>query len=249
MTLACACRSTLGCRSLGRRSVVGMTLVEVLVAMAIMAFIAIAMYSAIDSMRISRSGVERITDRYREGRLAIGHMTRELASAYLSAQKPIDESYWVKRTLFKGDRGSPASRVDFNSFSNRRLTEGSRESDQLELSYFGGEDPDKDHVIDLLRRSNAMLDDRPEKGGRVDVLATDIDLFDLSYLDPLTARWVDEWDSTSVVGERGRLPRQIKIVLVLNGGERGGDSDSRKKIRFVTKVSPMIRDPLTFALK
>jgi len=226
-----------------------MTLVEVVIAMAIMAFIAIGMYSAIDSMRRSRLGVERITDRYREGRLAMGHMTRELASAYLSEHKPIDQSLWVKHTLFKGENGSPASRLDFNSFSNRRLTEGSRESDQLELSYFGGEDPDRDHVMDLLRRSSPVLDDRPERGGRVDVLATDIDLFDLSYLDPLTARWVDEWDSTSVVGERGRLPRQVKIVLVLNGGERDATSDSRKKIRFITKVSPMIRDPLTFALK
>jgi general secretion pathway protein J len=227
----------------------GMTLVEVLVAMVILAFITVAMYSAIDGMRRSRMGVERITDRYREARMAMARMTRELSSAYLSEHKPIDESLWVKRTAFKGDSGSPTDRVDFNSFSNRRLKQDSREADQVELSYFGGEDPEKDNVIDLLRRSSSELDDAPEKGGRVDVMATDIDLFDLEYLDPLTGNWVDDWNSTSVVGEKGRLPRQIKIVLVLNGGSRASDGESQRKIRLVTKVSPMLRDPLTFALK
>lgn len=233
-----------------RRSVTrGMTLVEVLVAMVVLAFISMAMYGAIDGMRRSRSGVERITDRYREGRMAMARMTREITSAYLSEHKPIDESLWVKRTIFKGDSSSPADRLDFNSFANRRLKTETRESDQLELTYFGAEDPENEQVIDLLRRSSTFLDEDPDKGGRVDVMASDIDLFDLEYLDPLTGRWHDEWDSSSVVGEKGRLPRQVKIVLVLNGGSRRSDEDSRSKIRLVTKVSLMLKDPLTFALK
>jgi general secretion pathway protein J len=226
-----------------------MTLVEVLVAMVVLAFISVAMYSAIDGMRRSRAGVERITDRYREGRMAMARMTRELTSAYLSEHKPIDASLWVRKSIFKADNGSPADRIDFNSFSNRRLKEEARESDQVEISYFGSEDPDNDQVIDLVRRSSTQIDENPEKGGRVDVMASDIDLFDLEYLDPMTGRWRDEWDSTSVVGEKGRLPRQIKIVLVLNGGSRNADQDNRQKIRLVTKVSLMLRDPLTFAVK
>lgn len=226
-----------------------MTLIEVLIAMSILAFIAVAMYSSFDGMRRSRSGIERITDRYREGRLAMARMVRELEGAYLSEQKPIDNSLWVKKTIFKGKTGSPASRLDFTSFSNRVLHRNARESDQIELSYFAGDDPDRKGITDLLRRQSTQLDDHPEKGGRVDVLASDIDLFDLEYLDPLSGMWRDEWDSTSIVGEKGRLPRQIKIILVMNNGQRSAGSSNKQKIRLVSKVSLPMRDPLTFAVR
>lgn len=232
-----------------RRHAAGMTLIEVLVAMSILAFIAIAMYSAIDGMRRSRAGVERVTDRYREGRLAMARMVRELESAYLSEHKPINESLWVKKTIFKGENRSPAARVDFNSFAHRRLATTARQSDQMEVSYFGSEDPEVRGKIDLARREDTLLDADPTRGGRVDVLATDIDLFSLEYLDPLTNMWREEWDSSSVVGEKGRLPRQVKILLVLNEGERRTVDSSRGRIRLAAKVRLYIQDPLTFALK
>ena len=78
---------------------------------------------------------------------------------------------------------------------------------------------------------------------------TPIDLFELEYLDPLTGRWRDEWDSSSVVGEKGRLPTMVKVTLVLNGASRRDSDSSRSKIRLVTKVILPIQDPLTFALK
>jgi len=227
----------------------GMTLIEVLIAMSILAFIAVAMYSSFDGMRRSRAGIERITDRYREGRLAMARMAREIESAYLSEHKPIDPSFWVKKTIFQGKPGSPGARLDFNSFSNRVLRRNARESDQVELSYFAGEDPDRRGVYDLLRRQSTVLDDKPDKGGRIDVMASDIDLFDLEYLDPLSGLWRDEWDSVSVVGERGRLPRQVKITLVMNNGERAAGSARKQKIRLVSKVSIFVRDPLTFGVR
>ena len=226
----------------------GMTLIELLVAMAILAFISILVFASIDGMRRSREGVDRISSRYREGRLAMARMTRELQSAYISVHAPIDESLHVVKSSFVGEAGSPASRIDFNSFSHRRLKADARESDQVEISYFGSEDPDQGGVIDLARRV-ARPDAEPRKGGKVEVLATDIDLFDLKYLDPLTGQWREEWDSTSVVGEKGRMPAQVKITLVLNGASRSRAEGSRGKIRLVTKIPIMIQDPLNFALK
>lgn len=225
-----------------------MTLIELLVAMSILAFIGVLVFSAMDGMRRSRAGVDRVTDRYREGRLAMSRIVRELQSAYLSVHAPIDDSLRVVDTAFVGEPGTPASRLSFNSFSHRRLTYNARESDQVEITYFGSEDPDESNVTDLARRS-AFPDEDPDKGGKVEVLATDIDLFELSYLDPLTGRWRDEWDSTSVLGKKGQLPYQVKIVLVLNGGSRNREDSSRGRIRLVSKVTPQIQDPLSFALK
>lgn len=231
-----------------RSRVRGMTLIEMLVSMAILAFISVLVFASVDGMRRSRAGVDRISDRYREGRLAMSRISRELQSTYLSAHEPIDQSLRVVTTSFVGDPGTPAARLDFNSFSHRRLRENLRESDQLEISYFGSEDPDQRGVVDLARRA-ASPDEEPLEGGKVEVLATDIDLFDLEYLDPLTGIWRDEWDSTSVIGEKGRLPLAVKVVLVLNGASRSRDEGSRGKIRLVAKIPLHIQDSLNFALK
>ncbi len=231
-----------------RRHQRGLTLVELLVAMAILAMISILIYSAIDGMRRSREGVQRISDRYREGRIAMQRMARDLQSAYISEHSPFGEAEQVVKTSFIGDPGSPADRIDFNSFANRRLDRNARESDQAEVSYFGSPDPDRDGVIDLARRVSTRLDEEPTEGGRVEVLATDIDLFDVEYLDPLSGMWREEWDSTSVVGEAGRLPLQVRLVLVLNGGERREADSSRGKIRLVSKVVLPMQNILNFAI-
>lgn len=225
----------------------GFTLVELLVAIAVLAMVSMLIYGAFAGMRRSKEGVERINDRYREGRLAMARIARELQSAYLSAHVPINEQLTVQRTIFKGTRGSPADRIDFTSFAHRRLDRDSADSDQAEVSYFGSEDPERPGVLDLVRRVSSNIDLEPERGGRVEVLATDIDLFDLEYLDPMTGQWSETWDSTSSIGQQNRMPMQVRVILVLNGGRRSAIDRGQRPIKLVTKVDlPMLR-PLTFA--
>ncbi len=232
-----------------KRNARGFTLVELLVAIVILSLISVLIYSAFSSMKRSREGIQRVEDRYREGRLAMARMTRELQSAFISLHAPINTSLLVEKTAFVGTQGMPADRVDFDSFSNRRIDRNSHISDQCELSYFGSANPDESGVTDLARRVSTTLDLEPRKGGRVEVLATDIDLFDLQYLDPLTGSWVDTWDTTqSLTGQPARLPLQVRIVLVLNGGARAGASRGQQSIRLVTKVSPQIQNGLNFAV-
>ncbi|MEO7036535.1 MAG: prepilin-type N-terminal cleavage/methylation domain-containing protein [Polyangiaceae bacterium] len=232
-----------------RRSARGFTLVELLVAIVVLSLISVLIYSAFSSMKRSREGIQRVEDRYREGRLAMARMVREIQSAFISLHQPINTSLLVEKTAFIGTTGMPADRLDFDSFSNRRIDRNSHVSDQCELSYFGSSNPDESGVTDLARRVSTTLDLDPRKGGRVDVLATDIDLFDLQYLDPLTGAWVDTWDTTqSLTGQPARLPVQVRIVLVLNGGSREGAGRSQQSIRLVTKVSPPIQNALSFAI-
>ena len=227
----------------------GFTLVELLVAIVVLSLISVLIYNAFASMKRTREGIERVDDRYREGRLAMTRMTRELQSAYISLHAPINQSLLIQRTAFIGTSGTPADRLDFDSFSNRRMDKNSHISDQCELSYFGSPNPDLSGVTDLARRFSTTLDMDPKKGGRVEVLATDIDLFDLQYLDPLSGNWVDTWDTTqSVTGQPARLPVQVRIVLVLNGGSRQGYDRGRSTIRLVTKVALPIDNALNFAV-
>ncbi len=225
----------------------GFTLIEVLISIAILAAITSLLFGAFSAMKRSKDGLTRIQDRQREGRLAMARITRELQSAYLSAHIPLNQALIVQKTIFKGERGTPADRVDFTAFANRRLDRDSHVSDQCELSYFGSPNPDGSSTTDLVRRIDTEIDLEPTRGGKVEVLATDIDLFDLQFLDAQTGQWQESWDTTQATGQPDRLPLQVRIILVLNGGARSGSDRSRGTIRLVTKVGLNMLQPLTFA--
>jgi len=230
-----------------QRRAFGFTLLEVLISIAILAAITALLFGAFSAMKRSKDGLTRLQDRHREGRLAMARVTRELQSAYLSAHAPLNQALIVQKTLFKGERGTPVDRLDFTAFANRRLDRDSHSSDQCELSYFGSPNPDNSGQVDLARRIDTELDLEPDKGGRVEVLATDIDLFDLQYLDAQTGQWQESWDTSQSTGQPDRLPLQVRIILVLNGGARAASDRGRGTIRLVTKVGLPILQPLTFA--
>ena len=233
-------------RRLHRRRL-GFTLIEVLISIAILAAITSLLFGAFAALKRSKDGLSRVQDRQREGRLAMARITRELQSAYLSAHMPLNQALLVQKTIFKSERGTPADRLDFTAFANRRLDKNSHVSDQCELSYFGSPNPDGSGTTDLVRRIDTALDLDPMRGGKVEVLATDIDLFDLQYLDAQTGQWQESWDTTQTTGQADRLPLQVRIILVLNGGARSGAERSRGTIRLVTKVGLNMLQPLTFA--
>jgi general secretion pathway protein J len=230
-----------------RRYLAGFTLIEVLISIAILAAITAMLFGAFSALKRSKDGLGRLQDRQREGRLAMARITRELQSAFISAHTPLNQALLVQKTLFKGQRGSPGDRVDFTAFANRRLDRNAHVSDQCELSYYGSPSPDDATITDLVRRIDTELDLEPDKGGRVEVLATDIDLFDLQYLDAQTGEWQESWDTSQSTGQPDRLPLQVRVILVLNQGSRSAADRGRGTIRLVTKVGLPMLSPLTFA--
>jgi general secretion pathway protein J len=219
-----------------------MTLLEVIVSVAILAMVSTLIYGAFDGMMRGKRGVSESNQRYREGRLAIRRLAREIPSAFLSAHVPYDSNLVIRETLFIGEKGSPADRLDYTSFSYRRVNADTHESDQNELSYFGSRDPKVSGKTDLARRESSLIDLEANRGGTVQVLAEDIDLFDLEYLDPLPGEWQATWNTTSGTGQLNRLPLQVKVTLILRGG------GNRQNIPFVARIALAMQSPLTFAL-
>ena len=223
------------------RSARGLTLLEVMVAVAILAMVAVLTYGAFDGLARGKKNLGRVNDRYHQGRAALARITMELSSAFLSMHQPPNEQQIRRLTIFYGSNSLPADRIDFTSFSHRRLNHDAHESDQNELSYFGSNDPNVPGKLDLARREATIIDREPKKGGEVNVLAEDIETFDVKYLDPQTGLWTETWDSSQATGQLGRLPFEIKITLALKGGPDG------KPITFTTKMTVPMLEPLSFA--
>jgi len=83
----------------------------------------------------------------------------------------------------------------------------------------------------------------------VDVLATDIDLFQLRYLDPRTGMWAETWDSTDTISHENELPPYVHVTLVLNGGRRKTTGRGQDTLRFETKVQIPMNRALSFAIE
>jgi len=219
----------------------GLTLLEVLISISVLALIGTLIYGAFDGMSRTRKGIGRMSDRYHQGRTALSRISREIQSAYLSRHQPIDQNYITRKTAFVGQDSSPADRVDFNGFAHKRLAADAHESDQAEIGFFAARDPEDSSKLDLVRRESKILDLEPTKGGVINVLAENIESFSLQYLEPLTGEWVDSWDTTQAAGQLDRMPTQVWITLVLKDGPGG------KPIKFETKVPLAMQVPLSFA--
>lgn len=228
-----------------RHSQRGLTMIEALVSIGVLALIGSLIYGAFDGMNRSRKGITQMSDRYHQGRSAIQRMARELQMAFVSkhgdyTNSTVLASQQVRKTGFIGKDEGTFDRVDFTAFAHQRLAKDAHESDQAEIGYFSARNPETG-ATDLVRREDKFLDMEPAKGGVVNVLAEDVQSFDVTYLDPLSNEWLDSWDTTQATGQPFRLPTQIQIVLVLNGGPGG------KPIELRTRVSPAMTLALEFA--
>jgi general secretion pathway protein J len=220
----------------------GMTLLEILVSLGIMAMISLLIYGAFDSLSRGRRGEALRADRARQGRDAVERISRELQSAFMSMHTPQMQVLITRTTGFVGQNSSRFDRVDFTSFSHRRIGKEAKESDQAAVGFFVVKDPDVDGKMDLVRREQAPIEFDFKRGGVVNILAEDVEQFDLKYLDPLTGQWVETWDSTLMTAQLGRLPLEIRIDLELKPVK------NTPPFRYVTKIMMPIQQPLKFGI-
>jgi general secretion pathway protein J len=215
------------------------TLVEIMVAIAIMAIVSTLVWSGFSQTSRNKARVEGQLDRYHVIRVALERMTRELSMAFVSAQLNPNPALQHVLTAFVGTDRGHRDRLDFTSFSHRRLIRDSHESDQNELSYFVTDHPDDSSRMVLARREQNRIDDKPQEGGRSMILVDEVEGFDLEYLDPLSGEWLRTWDTTQAAMQPNRLPSQVKIMLTVPD-----PMDPDEEQTFVTRATI----PLTWAL-
>lgn len=216
----------------------GLTLMEILVATAIVAIVAGMIWTSFDVGPRAVHEVEYSQDRYHEAQIALSVISRDLASAYLT--KHVNPTDPVSEYVFSAEDRSPIDQLNFVSFSHRRTIRDSHESDQCEVGYYGAPDPEDGSVTNLIRRVSPIIDDEPTRGGQRLILVRDIVEFDLSFYERTQEEWLDEWDTTqATTGQPDRLPDQVRILLSLR-------EDRDRELTVTTQVPIHLREALLF---
>ena len=161
----------------------GMTLIEMMVALAIVGILSAMTYASMSYAMEAQERSRMVHGRYHAARLTLERLKRELSTAFLSLHQSED-----KRTIttFEGDR----SRVLFVSSSHEPIQRNARQSDQVEIEY-KLERMDGDQV--LVRRVKQYIDDSPGKGGHEEVVVTGVKAFFIEYYDKNKEDWRSDW--------------------------------------------------------
>lgn len=205
----------------------GFTMIEAMVAITILSIVTALIWGGFSQTARNKQRLEEDLDRHHGINAALDRMSRELSMAYVSAQLNRNQALQVVRTSFVGER----DRVDFTSFSHRRLRRDAHESDQNELGFFVAHDPNEAGQRVLARREQNRIDDDATTGGRVQILLENVESLELEYLDPLSGEWLTTWDTTQATMQPNRLPSQVRILLTVPS-VRG-----RRKQTFGTRAS------------
>jgi general secretion pathway protein J len=216
-----------------------MTLIEIMVALAILGTVVALLYGAFSTTSRQKIRVEHDLDRDHEIRAGLEHVVRDLSMAYTSVQINPDTSLQPMLTAFIVKPDGNGSRINFNSFSHRRLRRDAHESDQAEIGYFVTRNPDGSGHDVLARREQAPIDNDPEGGGSSQILIDDVSSFSLSVLDPQTLEWTERWDTFQGAMQPNRLPLQVKVTLTVPN-PRGNGRD----VTYGTRVAL----PMQFAI-
>lgn len=222
----------------------GLTLLEVMVASAILAMVATMIWVSFDQTSKMRVKLGERQEHDHLARVAMARMTRDLRSAFLSLHVNQDQRAAAVITAFKGRSGTGGAQLDFTTFTHRRLRRNTHEGDACEVGYRLADHRGNDDVrgMDLLRRESPRLDAEPDRGGVSDVLLTGVTTFEVRYFDEASEQWVDGWDTTQASGQPGRLPQRVRLTLAVEEGPQ------REERRYSTETALYITRPLTFGL-
>lgn len=239
----------------------GFTLIEVLLAVAILATLAALAWTAVTQIFTTEEIVEERQERYRMVRLAMNRMADEISMAYVAGPdhggeeihgEPMFEGDDEQQQMFEQMTWEPVQfgmigggdELDFTAFGHMRTMEGEAASHHAQIGYATERytNDQGESALRLVRRYNTHFDDDLTDGGTVQTMIHEIEDLNFEFWDPgepelgteeelADGRWVREWDTTRSE-HAGRLPTRVRIELTLPPRGARGQSET-----FVTQTT------------
>lgn len=215
----------------------GFTLLEVMIAVAVLAMIGGVTWKSFDSAYDLKQRVEKAEDRDQTVRAALARVAREVSMTFLSEH--YDRKRFRERpTFFKLKDGRGDADLLISSLAHERLHVDAKESDQAVFEY--KLDRDEDGNRSLFRRVKPQFDEEPQRGGEKAVLADDVLKFSVEAWDPQEREWRAEWDTNSPQRTGGTLiPPRVRISLTIK------DEQGKEKT-WSTQAGIVLNQPLDF---
>jgi type II secretion system protein J len=214
---------------------IGFTLIEVMIAVAILAGMALAMFGASSQILNSKDVIEERDERGHSVSFALNRMSEDLNSAYILKSADFLGTKFGGEISFKGKE----DRLDFVNFNHLRFIQGAKESDSMEVSYYLSPDPDDPDSRTLMRRESTVVDKDQEAGGRAFAMLPGVKSMRFQYLPADSEEFKAAWDTTSV-DAGNKLPRAVKITLEVRMPEE-------TEVRTYTTLAPIqMGEPLAF---
>jgi len=215
----------------------GFTLLEVMIAVAVLAMIGAVTWKSFDGAYDLKQRVEKAEDRDQTVRAALDRIAREVSMTFLSEH--YDRKRFRERpTFFKLKDGRGEADLMISSFAHERLHVDAKESDQAVFQY--KLQTDDEGKRSLFRRVKPQFDEDPERGGEQAVLANDVLKFSVEAWDPKDREWREEWDSNSPQRSGGALvPPRVRIALTIK------DEQGKEKT-WSTQARIVLNQPLDF---
>lgn len=219
-----------------RRSPTGFTLLEVLIAAALLATMGGLVFGSFGRAYKQKAEVEAADERIGQARGALDMMAREISLAFLSEH--YDRKRFRERpTMFKGDDRGRQDELLFTAIANVRFGRDEKVSDQAVFKYYVDRDPEG-RFDSLWRRVNPIIDEESDRRGASAVLCENVRELSLEYWDARKEEWVDDWDA-SKPERNGVLPERVRITLVILDHEG-------KEQRYSTQTQIMLQRSLDF---
>jgi len=195
----------------------GLTLLEVMLAIAILAVMMTLAWTTIANTSESKKQFEKYEERNHELRMALGRIVRDLEHAYLSSNE--DRNAAHPRTMFIAKSSLKLPDVRFSTLDHRALWADANESEQTVISYVPHDDPEHSGVVDWIRREQRRMSNEPPESepADYDVLVHDIVAAKLEFWNWKNNDWQDTWDTTQADGQKGWLPSRVRITITVKG--------------------------------
>jgi prepilin-type N-terminal cleavage/methylation domain-containing protein len=191
----------------------GFTLMEVMIALGIMALVMVALYSTLNATLRARDQIEIESRTARLGPQILDVIESDLRRAWIMDIDGDRVFLGESRTI----DGEPADSLSFltnvDSTVTHRVGEREVESDVCETGYKLRRNPDLPDVLELWRRQSFHVDEEPLKDGVYERLHDRVVRFQVRYRDKLDpyADQIMDWDSSKM----HRLPAVVEIELAL----------------------------------